>query len=315
MTPTETVREELSHLECTRECCARSELCAAILLSGGISFRGLGRYGLSITVNRASASRYYFSLIKKSLGITPLIRTGKVNRLGEQSVFELVFPDESVNEALSRLQLTDPEGFFGIRSRPAPELIDNPCCKAAFLKSAFLITGCLSNPEKEYSLTLTCAGEDTADCVCGIMASLDIHSQISLRRSRYVVYVKDAESISVFLTLTGAHTARLNLENTRIVKQLRNETNRLTNCDNNNIGRTVSTAARRAEDIRFLAQTVGMDKLPEWAREIASLRLENPDTPLSELGELCDPPIGKSGVNNRLRRISEWADKLRADKP
>lgn len=311
MTSTETVREELAHAECTRECCAAAEICAAILLSGGISFRGPGRYGLSITVSRASVSRYYFSLIKKTLGLTPEIRTGKVDRLGQQSLFELIFPDEEVARVMERLQLYDPEGLFGMRSRPAAAIIAEPCCKAAFLKSAFLVIGSLSNPEKEYSLTLSCAGEETADYIRELLLGVGIIAHVSPRRSRSIVYLKDAENIGVFLTLTGAHTALLNLENTRIMKQLRNETNRLTNCEYNNISRTVAVAARRSEDIRFLAQTIGMDKLPEWVREIASLRLENPETPLSELGELCDPPIGKSGVNNRLRKISELAQRLR----
>lgn len=313
MTETENVRDELIHMECKKDCCARAEICAAILLSGGVSFRGMGRYGLSLTATHANASRYYFQLIKRLLGVSCEIRTGKTDRLGQLTRYELVFPEDSVSAAMDELMLRDPEGLFGIRSSPADELLTSPCCGAAFLKSAFITTGSLSNPEKEYSLTLTSAGEDMALKLKQLLLDRGIQAGLSTRRERCVVYVKDAESISAFLAITGAHTAMLALENVRIVKDLRNQANRMANCDRNNIRRTVRSAGAQIEKIRFLAQAVGIDKLPEWAREIASLRLEDPEASLTELGEMCDPPIGKSGVNNRLRRLCEMADRLRED--
>ncbi len=311
MSFTDTVKEELIHAGCGRECCARAEICAALLLSGGIAFRGAGRYGLSVTVNRVSASRYYFTLIKKYLGVSCEVRTGRQSALDKRSLVELCFPPESVTRAMEELRLHDPNALFGVARRPDEEIVANPCCRAAFLKSAFLITGYMSNPDREYSLSLSCHSEDAACALSDILHSLDISAAYRAHRSGYIVYVKDAESISVFLTLTGAHTARLALENARLVKQIRNESNRAANCDNNNIERTVASAAQQMEDIRFLAGRVGFDRLPAWAREIASLRLENPEASLKELGDLCDPPIGKSGVNGRLRRLSEMARRLR----
>ena len=313
MSFTDTVKDELMHLDAPKECCALSEICAAVLLSGGLSFRGRDRYGVSVTVNRVSASRYYFSLIKNRLGVTSGIRTVRSNRLGEQTGVELSVPEDSAGEVMRALKLYDPQALFGIRSSPAPEIIKKQCCQAAFLRSAFIITGYVSNPEKEYALTWTCASEQTAECLKRLILSRGIKAEISPRRSRFVVYVKEAEGISVLLTLMGAHSARLKLENARIMKELRNNTNRLTNCDSNNIERTVKSASQQIEDIRLLAAHGGMDKLPPWAKEIASLRLENPDTPLSELGLMCDPPIGKSGVNKRLKRLSELAARLRGD--
>lgn len=311
MSFTDTVKEELIHQECSRECCALSEICAALLLGGGIAFRGRGRYGLSLTVNRVSASRYYFTLIKKYLGVSCQVRTLSAESLARGSQVELSFPEEAVPEVMRRLCLLDDTQLFGVARTPDAAIVENPCCRAAFLKSAFIITGYISNPEKEYSLSLSCTSLDCANALADIMHSLDISAGVSTRRKSYVVYAKDMESLSVFLTLTGAHSARLALENARIVKQLRNSTNRLTNCDNNNIERTVRTAQQQMEDIRFLAERVGFDRLPSWAREIASLRLENPEASLTELGALCDPPLAKSGVNSRLRRLSEMARQLR----
>ena len=309
------VKEELLHVECERDCCARAEIAAAILLGGALSFRGKGRYGITLRFHRVSASRYYFSLIKKALDIVPGIRTSRFNRLGEQTQVELTFSDGDVPQAMEALRLCDEGALFGMATRPAPEIIQKSCCRAAFLKSAFLMTGWVSNPEKEYSLTMNVAGAQAAQTLIDLCADAGVKAKMSPNRSRYAVYVKSAEGVSVLLTVMGASAARLKLENVRILKDIKNGTNRQTNCDSNNIERSINTAYRQIEDIRFLAQNRGSDTLPNWAREIMSLRLEHPDASLQELGELCDPPIGKSGVNNRLRRISEMAQRLRREKP
>ena len=311
MTYTEEAKQELIHLDSRWDCCRRAEICAAILLSGGLSFRGAGRYGLSVNLKSLSASRYYFSLIKKYLGVTPLVSTLSTNRLGEQSGVELRFSDEDVDESMEKLMLRDENALFGVASAPNPEIVKNPCCKAAFLKSAFLITGYVSNPEKEYALSISASSEEAAKCIRDICLSEGVNARISTNRSRYVVYTKSAEGVSTILSLMGAQGARLRLENVRIMKDIKNGTNRQTNCDNNNIERTIKSASTQMEDIRYIASALKSERIPDWAREIMSLRLENPDSSLQELGEMCDPPLTKSGVNNRLRRLSRLADSLR----
>lgn len=305
------VKQELIHQECEKECCARAEIAAAILLGGALSFRGLGRYGISLSLNRVSASRYYYSLLKRFLGISADISTSNFSRLGEQTQVKLTLHEEDVPRAMEALRLYDEGALFGVANRPAPEIIAKPCCRAAFLKSAFLMTGYVSNPEKEYALSISVLSEEAAQGLIDLIALEGVKARYSPNRSRYQVYTKSAEGVSVLLTVMGASAARLKLENVRIVKDIKNGTNRQTNCDNNNIERTIKTAYAQTEDIRYLAEHLGEKKLPEWAREIMSLRLEHPDSSLSELGELCDPPIGKSGVNNRLRRLSEMARQLK----
>ena len=307
------VKQELIHLGCEKECCAKAEIAAALLLGGALSFRGLGRYGISLSLGRVSASRYYYSLIKRFLGISPDISTSSVNRLGEQTRVKLTFDGEDVPRAMEELRLYDDSALFGVANRPAPEIIAKPCCRAAFLKSAFLMTGYVSNPEKEYALTMNVLSEEAAQGLIELIALEGVKAKYSPNRSRYAVYTKSAEGVSVLLTVMGAGAARLKLENVRILKDIKNGTNRQTNCDSNNIERTIKTAWAQAEDIRYLAEKLGSEKLPGWAKEIMSLRLEHPDSSLAELGELCDPPIGKSGVNNRLRRLSELARQLKPD--
>lgn len=313
MAISDSIKDELIHTEVTRDCCARAEICAAILLSGGIGFRGFSRYALSITVMKPGVSRYYFTLIKKFLGVTAEIRTSTPDSLSKRTRYELVFPDGCVEEVMDKLCLKDENALFGIASRPAESITKEDHCKAAFLKSAFLITGSMANPDREYSLTIESAGEEMASFLMELISSAGIRTAMSPRRNRFVTYVKNAEGISALLAMIGAHSAVLNLENIRIVKDLRNGANRQLNCDNNNIERTVASAKGQMEAIRFLSEKVGMDKLPDWAREIASVRYENPEASLTELGELCDPPIGKSGVNNRLRRLVQMAEKYKED--
>ena len=143
------------------------------------------------------------------------------------------------------------------------------------------------------------------------MREYGLNAGVSPRRAQYVAYLKGAEDISTFLTVIGAHAAMMKLENTRIIKQLRNQANRLTNCDSNNIERALRSAQSQIDDIELIDEKLGLDSLPPPLLEIARLRLNDPEATLYELGEMCSPPIGKSGVNNRLRRLSDMAKNLR----
>lgn len=309
---TDEIKDELVHTSSRFDCCVRAEICAAALLSGGISFRGFGRYSLAISVTRVNISRYYFSLIKRFLGVTPEIQTTKVDKLGEITKYELRIPDENVDDALEKLCLKDDSALFGIRSAPAPEVIESPCCKSAFLKSVFLTTGSITNPEKSYSLTVTCAGEEMARALQDIMASWDISCGASIRRQQYVVYIKQFDSLRTFFAATGAHSAVLKLDDLHIIKQMKVQVNRQSNCDNNNILRTVNSANRQIDDILLLDQVIGLEHLPIWAREIARLRLEDPDATLTEIGEACEPPLTKTCVSKRFAKIAKLAENVRS---
>ena len=313
MSFTDTVKGELARAECAWPCCARAELNAALLLSGGVSFRGRGRYGLSLVCEQNAVSRYYFALIKKYFSVSCEIRTLRMTQLGERIKYELVFPDESVPSVMEALSLLDENSLFGVRQSPKDAVLEKGCCRAAFLKSAFLTSGSVSRPEKEYSLSVAAGSEEMAGCVAEIMRGYGLNAGVSPRKAQFVTYLKGAENISDFLTLTGAHSAVLSLENTRIIKQLRNQANRLANCDTNNIERTLKSAQSQIDDIELVMEKTEFEKLPAPIQEIAYLRLNDPNASLTELGEMCSPPIGKSGVNNRLRRISEIAKAIRDD--
>ena len=304
----EIVRYE--HFDETRyECCARAELAAAALLSGGIGFRGFGRYSLSISVTRAAVSRYYYKLIKKFYGCEVELSTAKSRRFGRLTFTEITFPEDRVNEMLEKLQLKDDAALFGIRTAPSEEVLRLPCCQSAFLRSAFLTAGSMTSPEKAFEIAITCAGEEMAECVRDIMLKKGINAHVSTRRDKYVAYTKDAESVSRFLAIIKATGAVLKIEDLRIIRQAKLDAQRSSNCDSGNIRRTVDSARRQTEEIMRIKDEVGFDKLPAWAGEIAYLRLSNPDASLTEIGEMCDPPISKAAANKRFVMLKKIAEK------
>ncbi len=305
-------RGELAREACRERCCARSELAAALLCSGGISFKGLGRYALSITATDGAVARRYFSILKQFWGVTAEIRTLHTDALNGQVRYQLQIPQDSSIQLLEETRLMDPEALFGVRMAPRPELVEGDCCKRAFLRSTFLLCGAVSSPEREYHFEMALPNEDLADYVIEIMKYYEMPTKKACRKAKFVVYLKSAEEISAALSLIGAGAAVLKLEEARIRKDFRNRINRQMNCDSSNIDRVMAASSAQIEDIRYLESEVGLEKLPKNLEAMARLRLENPEVSLTALGELLDPPIGKSGVNARLRRISEIARNLRS---
>ncbi|MDD6194426.1 MAG: DNA-binding protein WhiA [Lachnospiraceae bacterium] len=190
-------------------------------------------------------------------------------------------------------------------------LLQQTCCKRAFIRGAFLASGSISDPNKGYHFEIVCHTPQQARQLQEVMATFDVDAKVVERKKHYVVYLKEGAQIVDMLNVMGAHVALMNLENVRILKEMRNSVNRKVNCETANISKTVNAAVRQVEDIQYIMNTKGLSALPDNLQEIAQVRLEHPDVPLKDLGTLLTPPIGKSGVNHRLRRISEIADKLR----
>jgi len=305
-------RGELARELCAHICCARSELAAALLSSGGISYRGKNRYALSLTAADAAVVRRYFALLKQFWGITGQIRTLVSDSLSGQTRYQLMIPEEESLRLLEETMLLDDSALFGVRQWPDPELVKYACCRKSFVKGAFLMCGAVSNPDKEYHIEIAAPTEEFAQFVIEMMNYFEISAKMTCRKAKYVVYLKRAEEISSVLTLLGATNSVLHLENVRIKKDVSNQVNRQMNCDTFNINRTMNAAGSQIQDIQFLDEQIGLDKLPGQLREIAEVRVSNPEISLSGLGELLNPPISKSGVNGRLRKLSELARKLRS---
>ncbi len=194
---------------------------------------------------------------------------------------------------------TSPETFLSAEA----------CCKRAFLRGAFLAAGSMTDPGKGYHLEFSAQNAEYAGLLIRLMEGFDIYPKFASRKFGFGVYLKDGDSIARLLAVVEAPKALMELENSRIVKEVRNSINRKVNCETANIGKTIAASSAQIDDIRRLKESGHFARLPETLKEIADLRLKWPEATLEELGALTSPPIGKSGVNHRLRRLTELAQK------
>ena len=196
---------------------------------------------------------------------------------------------------------------------------DNPksvteknCCKRAFLRGAFLAAGSVSDPEKEYRFDIACASLKDAEFLKELFVQFAIHPHITKRREKHVLYIKEGEQIADALNVLEAHKAMMQFENARILREMRGSVNRKVNCETANINKAVAASLKQMEDIRFIAETVGLETLDEKLKAAADARLSNPDETLEELGKRMVPPLSKSAVNHRMRKLSQIAEELRS---
>ncbi len=185
------------------------------------------------------------------------------------------------------------------------------CCRRAFLRGAFLTSGSISAPEKYYHFEVVSSELHGAEVLQNVMQSFMLDAKIVLRKKDYVVYLKEGEQIVTVLGEMGASVSFLNLESIRVMKEMRGSVNRRVNCETANLNKTIISSVRQVEDIRYIESHGGLNSLKPQLREMAEVRLRYPDTPLASLGQYLDPPIGKSGVNHRLKKLSEIAEALR----
>lgn len=277
---------------------------------------------LLIQAENEAVIRKCFTLLKKTFNINTSVNEKRVGKSGKAGAgtgakpraYEIELTDPSqIKQVLQAAKFMDGEGHLRDMKAPVSAiLIKNSCCQRAFLRGAFLASGSMSDPGKSYHLEIVCTNLFQAEQIQSILLAFEVEARIVQRKKYQVVYMKDGTGISDFLNIVEAHVSLMNFENFRIVKEMRNSVNRRVNCETANIGKTVSASTRQAEDILLLQQKYGFENLPESLREMAEVRLAYPDAPLRELGEYLDPPVGKSGVNHRLRKLGELADKVRS---
>lgn len=304
-------------LSAKKDCCKLSELAALIHISGSIHFAGREQIALKISTENASVARRIYLLIKELYNpqIEVLVRKNK--RLRKNNSYLLLVPQSQQARKILEETCTlykDPSGNMGIHSTIAPRLVKKKCCKRSYIRGAFLGGGSVSDPEKTYHLEFVVHNEEYGRSLCDLLNEFDLHAKIIERKNNFVVYLKEGEHIVNLLSIIGAHTALLELENIRILKDMRNNVNRIVNCETANLSKTINAAVRQSKNIEYLRDNLGLQKLPPSLREIAELRLSYPDASLKELGEMLVPSVGKSGVNHRLRKLDKIAEDLRKQK-
>lgn len=289
------VKEEISRQINNARHCQLAELAAIVQFFGSFGRNDNGEMFFFIDTDNEAINRKYFTLLKKTFNI------GTAKELY----------GESTKILLQALKILDADGVIQNISNPVNAmLIKNSCCKRAYLRGAYLCVGSMSDPKGSYHLEMVCSREIQAIKLCEIMESFGLEAKTIERKKYFVVYIKEGSGIVDFLNICEAHVSLMEMENARIVKEVRNSVNRRVNCEAANITKTVNAATKQVADIERLSKEYGLNNLPITLREIAEVRLEYPDATLSELGMHLNPPVGKSGVNHRLRRLSEIAQSL-----
>lgn len=302
-------KNELARVMATKECCRLAELAALVKMDGTLQLSGGRRAALNIVTENAAVARKVFSLFKDIFGVQTEILVSKKIRLRKNNIYLVrIAPHEGAMAVLVRLGMVDKDS--NLLDSMLGDLIQRDCCRRAYLRGAFLGGGSVNSPEGTYHLEIVTNNQRHARDLVRLMKKFNLSAKVSYRKNWYVVYLKESEQIVSCLNIMGAHTALLNFENIRVYKDVRNNVNRLVNCETANLNKTVDASVRQIESINIIAQKMGLNKLTPTLREAATVRLQNPDASLKELGELMHPPVGKSGVNHRLRKLEKIADKI-----
>ena len=271
------VKEELARQHSKAKHCQIAELAAMIMQEGRISMSPLA---LSFDTDNPILIEKYAALMKRAFDID-------VSK-------ELESQDcKKVVEAIQGLYL------------------DKTCCTRAFIRGAFLASGSMSDPNKAYHFEIVCRTPEQAGRLQELMKEFETEPKVIERKNYYVVYLKEGSQIVDMLNVMEAYVSLMNLENVRILKEMRNSVNRKVNCETANISKTVNAAVKQIADIELIRDTEGLDSLPMPLREMAQVRLDHPEAPLKDLGQYMDPPVGKSGINHRLRKLASVADAIR----
>lgn len=309
------VKDELSRQIAGGRHCQIAEVAAIISLCGRISISAKDKYGIKIHTENIVVARKYFILIKKifQVHVEVSVRQNVYLKKGKTYTISIAEHEDAIR-ILQAAKLMQGDGEIEENLSISNNLVvQQPCCKRAFIRGAFLATGSISDPEKSYHFEIVCAALKKAEQLKNMICFFKIDAKIIQRKKYFVVYIKEGAQIVEILNVMEAHVALMNLENIRILKEMRNTVNRKVNCEAANINKTVSAAVKQTEDIKFIKNTIGLENLAEGLQKIAELRLEQPEATLKELGAMLNPSVGKSGVNHRLRKLSEIADSIKEE--
>lgn len=300
------VKKECTLLEVHKEH-AKAELAALIRMNGAVSLYQQ-HFILNVQSENAAIARRIYSLMKDHYQMESELIVRRKMKLKKNNVY-IVRCRRKIQEMLADLEIFD---GASIDTNVAERIMTDDQKKRSYLRGAFLAGGSVNNPEaSSYHLEIYSSYETHNEDLCRMMNDFNLNAKTIVRRNGYITYIKEAEKISDFLAVIGANRAMLKFEDIRIIRDMRNSVNRLVNMENANLNKTIDAAQRQLESIRLIDSTQGLSVLPQKLQVMARFRLENPDLSLKELGEqVPGGPISKSGVNHRLRKIVEMADRL-----
>lgn len=301
------VKEELARVAPQCSHCERALLAALIRIEGTLFISGQGRYRLEVATDTPSVARLAWRLLHDGYDLRTELTTRRSVLHKTPNYLIDVPAQEGLAAALRDMGVLGEEG---LRLGVAPELVAKSCCEAAYLRGAFLGSGFVADPRGDFHFEVTVESEEMARDLVAIMEGKGIRARYIQRRSSYIVYLKSGEAILEFLAFTGAHQNALVMENARVVKSVRNEVNRQTNAEVANQNKAAAASVDQIYAMRRVLEAYGVDRLPRALREVMELRAKYPDATLKELGEHADPPLSKSAVYHRIRRIEAMAREL-----
>ncbi len=299
-------RAEIARLPYGDACCALAEAAGMLNAGGVLSLAGGGRQSVHIESDQAPIAHRALSLFRRAFCAQSELSAHRSAALGGET-FRVTLKGKDAADALNASGLN----ALGIEADLPPGLAAKSCCRRAFARGAFLLSGTLGAPEKGYHLEWSFARASCAKQLRAMLTREGIESGVATRKERSIVYLKDAERISDALAMMGAVEALLELENVRVVKELRNKVNRQVNCESANVDKATAAAYRQIAAIEELERRDAFKRLSPALKEAAELRLAHPEATLEELGALFMTPLGKSGVNHRLRRLQTMAAEYR----
>ena len=307
-------KNELSRIISENRCCLIAELAAIIRMNGTIQINSLEKINIKFSTENAAIARRIFSLLKILYNVHTEVMVRRNRQLKKNNNYLIIVNyKENTKKILGDTKVISPsnDNKYVINYSVPKDITASRCCKRAYIRGAFLGGGSISDPEKTYHLEFVTQYENHAKGLSKIINSFGLNSKVILRKESYVIYLKEGEQIVDLLNIIGAHQALLNLENIRVLKEVRNNINRIVNCETANLSKTINAAIRQINNIEYIRDVQGLDNLPDNLVEIAKLRLLYREASLKELGEMLNPPVGKSGVNHRLRKLEEIAERLK----
>jgi DNA-binding protein WhiA len=291
---------------------------AAVLRNNSVIGVNEGNYYIKVITENAAFARRVFSIIKNVYNINPEVIIKRNIKLKKHVTYVII-----INKANKKSKLLKDIGFnlntFKLKIKSNVSGVHSiigkrNCCRKAYLRGAFLSGGSVSDPEKTYHMELPSSKLYIADELQKVMGYFNLNCKMIKRKSYYVIYIKEGENIVDFINVIGAHKSLLEIENIRIVKEMRNNVNRVVNCETANMDKTINASIRQINNINYIIENKEWENLPSGLQEAARLRLLNKESNLAELGKLFSPPLGKSGVNHRLLKLEEIADEIKRRK-
>lgn len=309
------VKKELAQIKEENACCQLAEISGFIRACGTIKLSGPNQIGLRLLTENSAVARHFLVTIKRYFQCDMDISTTDATMNKHHNVYELTLSDsEKVEEILVKTKILISEADTTYIDFLVPKTITRKkCCKKAYIRGFFLGGGSMADPKKSYHLELVTSNESQAKSLRTLINTFQINAKVLNRNNSTIVYIKDSEKILDFLNIVGAHHSWLAFEEVRMMKEIRNQANRLANCDEANITRTIQAAGTQIEAIHYIIEKKGLHYLPEKLRDVAVLRLENREESLQELAEMIKPPISKSGLRHRLNAIVQMAKELKED--